>query len=55
MSLLTFLADAFIRTFGITQPNEKARKQTALFIGALLLLLIGTILVVGLLLHGILE
>ena len=54
MSLLYFLADAFINTFGITQPTEKARRQAAVFIGTLLLLLVATVAVVGFLLHGIL-
>ncbi len=54
MSLLYFLADAFINTFGITQPTEKTRRQAALFIGALLLILVATVTVVGFLLHGIL-
>ena len=54
MSLLYFLADAFINTFGITQPNEKTRRQAALFIGALLLLLAATVAVAGFVLHGVL-
>ncbi len=54
MSLLYFLADAFINTFGITQPTEQTRRQAALFIGGLLLLLVVTVAVVGFLLHGIL-
>ncbi len=54
MSLLYFLADAFINTFGITQPTEQTRKQAALFIGSLLLLTLGAVAVVGFLLHGIL-
>ena len=42
MILLYFLADAFINTFGITRPSEKTRRQAALFIlGLLVLLLIG--------------
>ena len=55
MSLLYFLADAFINTFGITQPNQQSRRRAAIFIGALLMLLIATVAVVGYLLHGILE
>ncbi len=54
MSLLYFLADAFINTFGITQPSKKTRKQAALFIGALLLLLLFGVAATGLALHGIL-
>ena len=53
MTFLYFLADAFINTFGITQPTRQARRQAALFIGALLLLLVATVAVVGFLLHGI--
>ena len=40
MKLLYFLADAFINTFGITKPTEKARKQAAFFILALIILAI---------------
>jgi hypothetical protein len=40
MRLLYFLADVFIKTFGITQPTERARKQAAFFILALLILVI---------------
>ncbi len=54
MSLLYFLADAFINTFGITQPTAKARRQAAIFIGCLLLLLAGTVAVAGFVLHGVL-
>ena len=53
MSLLYFLADVFINTFGITQPTPQARRRAALFIGGLLLLLVVTVAVVGFLLHGI--
>jgi len=38
MAFLYFLADTFISTFGITQPTEKARKQAAFFILALIIL-----------------
>ncbi len=40
MPVLYFLADTFIKTFGITQPTAKARRQTAFFILALLILVI---------------
>lgn len=40
MGLLYFLADAFINTFGITRPTEKARTQAAFFILTLLLLVV---------------
>ena len=42
MRILYFLADTFISTFGITQPTEKARRQAAFFILALM-----TIVIVG--------
>ena len=38
MGLIYFLADAFINTFGITQPTERARRQAAFFILTLLAL-----------------
>lgn len=38
MHLLYALADAFYRTFGITEPAEHARRRAALFFLALLLL-----------------
>lgn len=37
MGFLYFLADAFINTFGITKPTEKARRQSAFFILALII------------------
>ena len=40
MSLLYFLADMFINTFGITQPTPKMRKQAAFFILGLILLVL---------------
>ena len=41
MGFLYFLADTFINTFGITRPTEKARRQAAFFILALMALTIG--------------
>ena len=38
MGVLYFLVDIFIKTFGITQPTEKMRKQAAFFILALIIL-----------------
>ena len=32
MAILYFLADAFIRTFGITEPTPRERKRAAIFI-----------------------
>ena len=40
MAIFYFLADLFINTFGITRPSEKARKEAALFIFALLVLVV---------------
>lgn len=53
MKLLYFLADAFINTFGITQPTEKARKQAAFFILTLLILTIALAVSAGLLVRTI--
>jgi hypothetical protein len=36
MRLLLFLSDAFINTFGITQPSPKAKVRIAWFILAML-------------------
>jgi hypothetical protein len=47
MPILYFLADAFINTFGITQPSEKARKQAAFFILGLGILVLAGVSVVG--------
>lgn len=47
MKPLLFLANAFINTFGITQPSEAAAKRASQFIAALiglvLLLFLGVI------------
>ncbi len=45
MKLLLFLANAFINTFGITQPSPEQRNRMAVFIGVLLL---GVVILVGL-------
>ena len=55
MGLLYFLADTFINTFGITQPTEKARKQAAFFILALMLLTVGGATVAFLVLHSFMK
>ena len=51
MGLLYFLADVFIKTFGITQPTEKARRQAAFFILGLMLLLLAGVSAAGVLIH----
>jgi uncharacterized membrane protein len=53
MRLIYFLADTFINTFGITQPKEKARKQAAFFIMALMGLTLGVVASVGYLFHRV--
>lgn len=55
MSLLYFLADAFINTFGITQPTEKTRKQAAIFIGVLLFLVLAGVAAAGLVVHTMMS
>ena len=55
MALLYFLADSFIRTFGITQPTDKTRKQAALFIGALLLLVVAGVATAGFVVHAMMS
>ncbi len=52
MSLLYFLADAFINTFGITRPTEKARKQAAFFILGLIILALALATAAGFLVHS---
>jgi hypothetical protein len=52
MSLLYFLADAFINTFGITRPTEKARKQAAFFILGLIILALALAATAGFLVHS---
>jgi uncharacterized membrane protein len=54
MKPLLFIANAFINTFGITQPSERAANRAAWFIAVLLLLVLGTVGVVAVVvLHGI--
>ena len=54
MKPLLFLANAFINTFGITQPSERAAKQAAWFIAVMLLLVLGTVATAAVvILHGI--
>jgi hypothetical protein len=36
MRMIDFLANAFINTFGITQPDEKTRRRASAFILALM-------------------
>lgn len=47
MKPLLYLANAFINTFGITQPSEEAAQRAAKFIafliGAVLLIILGVI------------
>jgi uncharacterized membrane protein len=37
MRLLTFLAEAFIQTFGITQPSPKQQRTVSLLLGGFIL------------------
>jgi hypothetical protein len=52
MKLLYFLADAFINTFGITRPTEKARRNAAFFILTLIVLTLLTASLAGVLIHA---
>ena len=47
MKPLLFLSNAFINTFGITQPSPKAANRAAWFIAILLLAVIVTVVIVG--------
>jgi hypothetical protein len=47
MKPLLFLSNAFINTFGITQPSPKAANRAAWFIAILLLAVIVTVVTVG--------
>jgi len=47
MKPLLFLANAFINTFGITQPSEEAANRAARFIAALIGVVILTVAAVG--------
>ncbi len=55
MRLLYFLADTFINTFGITQPNEKTRRQAAFFILALILLTLAAVTTAGYVIHAVMH
>jgi hypothetical protein len=55
MGFIYFLADTFINTFGITQPTEKARKEAAFFILALILLTVAFATVVFVVLHSYMK
>jgi flagellar basal body-associated protein FliL len=54
MRLLEIVADAFINTFGITQPTEKGRRRASWFIAGMLALVVLLIAVAGALLFHIL-
>ena len=43
MKLLLYLANAFINTFGITQPTPQAANRAARFIAVMLLAVIATV------------
>jgi hypothetical protein len=55
MKLLYYLADMFINTFGITQPDAAGRKKAAFFILGLMVLLIVGVTAVGVLLHSVMR
>ena len=55
MKLLYYLADMFVNTFGITQPDAKGKKQAAFFILGLVVLLLIGVTAVGLVLHSIMR
>ena len=55
MKLLFFLADAFVNTFGITKPTERARKQAAYFILVLMVVALGVATVAGFLVHSAMQ
>ena len=55
MGFIYFLADTFINTFGITQPTEKARKEAAFFILALILLTVAFATVVFVVSHSYMK
>ena len=55
MRFLYFLADTFIQTFGITQPTEKNRKQAAIFILTLLVLMVAGLVVAGVVIHSVMK
>lgn len=47
MRLLEALANAFINTFGITQPTDKARRRAAWYIVGLMTLLLAAVVMAG--------
>lgn len=47
MRMLEAFADAFINTFGITQPSDTQRRRAAWFILGMMLLTIGLVTGVG--------
>lgn len=51
MRPLQFLTDAFINTFGITQPSAEARSRAEWFIGGLLAAVVLVIGAIGYALH----
>ncbi len=55
MRVLYFLADAFINTFGITQPNEATRRQAAIFILILILLALAGAIAAFFLIHSVMQ
>jgi hypothetical protein len=55
MRLLYFLADAFINTFGITKPTEKARRQATFFILILTIGALAAAAAAGLAVHSLLH
>ncbi len=55
MRVLYFLADAFINTFGITQPDETTRRQAAIFIFILILLAFAAAIAAFFLIHFVMQ
>jgi hypothetical protein len=55
MRLLEALAEAFINTFGITQPTDKTRRQAAWFILGLLTLVLCGLIAAGFLIAHLLR
>ena len=55
MRVIDALANAFINTFGITQPTEEARRRASRFIMALVIVALGLVALVGFLLYQLLH
>jgi hypothetical protein len=55
MKALYFFVDIFIKTFGITEPTEKARRQAAFFIVGLIILAMVAAAVTALVLRGVMQ